>query len=87
MQAEMLRELYLKINAAVQFLAKRDGYQLVLTSDEKVPVNAGDPDSVLRAISLKRMLYVDPAMDITPDVVSYLNLGYATGTSPAKKTP
>ena len=87
MKAEMLRELYLKINAAAKTLAKRNGYQLVMTSDESVPVNAGDPDSVLRAIALKRMLYVDPNMDITPDIVTFLNNEWMAGggVAPAPK--
>ncbi|HVU64363.1 MAG TPA: OmpH family outer membrane protein [Phycisphaerales bacterium] len=79
MKGEMLRELYNKINDAVQKVAKQNGYQLVLTSDAKVQVNPGDPDSILRAIALKRILYVDPSMDITNDIIQYLNNQYAAG--------
>jgi Skp family chaperone for outer membrane proteins len=84
MQGEMLRELYQKINDAVRTIAQRNAYHLVMTSDEKAQVNGSDPDSVKRAIALKRMLYVDPAMDITADVVAYLNNQFAVGaTTPA----
>jgi Skp family chaperone for outer membrane proteins len=85
MQGEMLRELYLKIEAAAQTLATRYHYQLVLTSDEKAQINPGDPDSIKRAIAFKRMLYVDPAMDITTDIVDFLNNQYAAG--PTAVTP
>ena len=81
MEGEMLRELYLRINAAAKVVAKRDGYQLVMTSDEKISVNPGDPESVQRAIAFKRMLYIDPDMDITGDIALYLNNQYAAGAA------
>lgn len=81
MKGEMLRELYNKINDAVAKIAKQMGVMLVLTNDSKVGVNSADPDSVLRAIALKRILYVDSSLDITGDVVQYLNNQYAAGPS------
>ena len=90
MEGELYREMYLKISAAAKVVAKRDGYQLVMTSDEKAQI---DPENVQRAISLRRMLYVDPDMDITADIALYLNNQFAAGvTSPASasvpnKTP
>lgn len=79
MQGEMLKDLYTKINNTARVIAKRNAYQLVITSDENAQVNAGDPDSIKRAIAFKRILYVDPAMDITNDIVNELNNAYAAG--------
>ncbi len=81
MQGEMLKDLYTKINDTARSIAKRNAYQLVMTSDENAQVNAGDPDSIKRAIAFKRILYVDPAMDITNDIVNELNNAYATSGS------
>ena len=87
MQGEMLKDLYTKINNTARVIAKRNAYQLVITSDENAQVNAGDPDSIKRAIAFKRILYVDPAMDITNDIVNELNNAYAAGPSATKKKP
>lgn len=89
MQGEMLKDLYTKINDTARAIAKRNAYHLVMTSDENAQVNAGDPDSIKRAIAFKRILYVDPSLDITNDIVAELNSAYATGpsapTTPKKK--
>ncbi len=79
LKGEMMRELYVKISEATKKLAKRNGYQLVLSNDQNVPVGTGDPDAVLRAIALRRVMYADPALDITGEVVTELNNLYAAG--------
>jgi hypothetical protein len=38
---------------------------------------------VSRTISLKRFLYVDPSMDITAELVQYMNNQYAAGAGGA----
>lgn len=78
-QAEGLKDLYAKITAACAALAKARGYNLVISNDEGVPVR-GNTDEATRTISLKRFLYVDPGMDITDEVVQYMNNEYATGS-------
>jgi Skp family chaperone for outer membrane proteins len=89
MKADMIRDLYSKITEVVGRMAKAEGYQMVLASDQKAAINSSDLDSVMRSIAIKRMLYVDPALDITPDVVKMLNNEYAAfgGKSAAPKTP
>lgn len=81
MRGELRRELYLKIVDACQRLAKQNGYALVLASDESAKIPMADPDTVARAISFKRMLHVDPALDITGDVVTMMNNEHASGGS------
>ncbi|HMN41636.1 MAG TPA: OmpH family outer membrane protein [Phycisphaerales bacterium] len=79
LKGEMMRELYVKISEATKSLAKRNGYQLVLSNDQNVPVGSGDPDAVLRAIALRRVMYAAPELDITSEVVTELNNLYAAG--------
>lgn len=78
-QGEMLRDLYVKISDAAKRVAEKNGYQIVLASDEKVNIPKGDPDGVTRAIALKRFLYVDPQLNITGEVVEMMNNEYAAG--------
>lgn len=77
MRAELRRELYLKIVDAVQRVSKQNNYALVLASDEKVQIPLGDPEDVARAISFKRMLHVDPTLNITSDIITIMNNEYA----------
>ena len=86
-RGELRRELYLKIVDAVQKLSAQNGYALVLASDESAKIPLADPDTVARAISFKRMLHVDKALDITNDVVTTMNNDYSAGVrtpAPAK---
>jgi Skp family chaperone for outer membrane proteins len=66
-EVTMLRNLYLKIDAAAGDLAKKNGYQLVLASDEKLDI-PGPPqaniEQLTQAINLKRMLYVAPEQPV-----------------------
>lgn len=83
-RGELRRELYMKIVDAVQKLAQQNNYALVMASDESVKIPLADPETVARAISFKRMLFVDKALDITNEVVNTMNNDYKAGvTTPA----
>jgi Skp family chaperone for outer membrane proteins len=79
-QATGLRELFDKIVTASAELAKARGYHLVISNDETVPVR-GNTEEVSRTISLKRFIYVDPSMNITDELVQYMNNQYAAGAA------
>lgn len=82
-EVNMLRDLYLKIDEAAEALAKKNGYQLVLTSDEGMQI-PGAPqaniDQLSQSINLKRMLYVDPTLNITDELIQYMNNLHQAGT-------
>lgn len=77
-KGDLIREIYQKIDVAAETLAKKNGYTMVLASDEKAEVQGGRYDDVRRMISLKRMLYVDPRHDITDEIVTLMNNEFAT---------
>lgn len=77
MQGEMLRDLYLKISDTTKRHAKKNGYAMVLVTDEKLEIPKSDPEAITRAISSKRMMYVDPSLDITADIVTQMNNEYS----------
>ncbi|MGE3106786.1 MAG: OmpH family outer membrane protein [Phycisphaerales bacterium] len=70
---ESLAELYAKITAAAKKIAQQNGYTMVMASDENAEISKGDKRDVTRAITLKRMLYIDPNHYITQDVITLLN--------------
>ena len=83
-QAELFRDLYLKVNSAIEQLAQQNGYHMVLVSDETVAVPKGNSETVLRAITMKRMLFIAKDLDITEEVVKYMNNTFAAaGGKPA----
>ena len=85
--ADIMRSLNSRINDAIGRIAQREGYHLVLSTDQNIPVTGANFQEVSRAMAIKRMLYVDPSLDITEDVVRQLNNEYAaTGGKPAATT-
>lgn len=86
-QAEMLRDLYMKIDAAAEKLGKKNGYHLVLASDEKVEIPVGSNEDVNRTIALKRMLYVDPTLDVSDELVLMMNNDFWAAGGKAQPVP
>jgi Skp family chaperone for outer membrane proteins len=76
----MLRDIYNKIKSSVSTIAQENGYDIVLISDvqREVVVN---PQSeiprevqVLERIGLQRAMYTSSQIDITEQIVAYMNL-------------
>lgn len=79
MYGEMLREMYDDIALACKKLAVRNGYTIVMTDDSGAQIPRGGRVDVTRAISMKRMLYVDPAHDVTRELIDMMNNDFAAG--------
>lgn len=80
MGINMFRDLYLKVDNAAERIAKKNGYDVVLVSDEKAEIPSGDNEAALkRAMLMKRMLFVNPQLDITREVIQTMNNEYAAG--------
>ena len=77
-QADLFHELYTKVDTSIQEIAKQNQYHMVFVSDEAAKVPKGNSETVLRGITMKRMLYVDDTLDITEDVIRVMNNAYAT---------
>ena len=81
--AESLKEIYSDIQTAVREVARESGIDVVLAADKlpKMP-----PDSAVRVrqqILLQKVLYWNPRLDITDQVVTWLNAKY--GSDRAKR--
>jgi Skp family chaperone for outer membrane proteins len=86
-KADMFRALYMKVVEAVRIKAKQDAIHIVMTSDERLQPPLFDLDGVLGTIKVKRLLYVDPDLDITNDIVTTLNNQFNVGSTGAPKKP
>lgn len=81
--AESLKEIYSDIQTAVREVARESGIDVVLAAD-KLPEMP--PDSAVRVrqqILLQKVLYWNPRLDITDQVVTWLNAKY--GSDRAKR--
>lgn len=73
-QAQTFVELFNRVTAAAQGLAKQNNYTMVISSDDKamVPDQATTQD-IQRVMQLKRVFYAAPGHDISDDLVTMLN--------------
>jgi Skp family chaperone for outer membrane proteins len=66
--------MYLKVTAAIESIANREGYDMVMLDDSLFPLpeNAADPD-VYRAVITKTVVYRKDSIDITNQVITLMN--------------
>jgi Skp family chaperone for outer membrane proteins len=82
MQADMAREIavwntrtYGEILAATEELALREGYDVVLYMTPPQLIGA-DPEAIKEQIRARKLVYANPALDITQAVLDRLNANY-----------
>jgi len=78
-KALLLQDLYKSMRAAIEALAKAQGYDLVLIDDasDELPFDresqAAPQLQVLQQIATRKILYRNPALDITLDLAERMN--------------
>lgn len=79
----VMGDLYSKINDAIKRVSERDGYDIVLLSDEefKMPPEASQED-MNRAVLSRSVLYTHPSVDISDQVIRMMNNEYQAGRRP-----
>ena len=70
------KEVYQDVLDAIEKVAKERGYQLVLFKESPNLVSR-TYDELLEQISRRKVLYSDPSLDITDDVLKRINRDYA----------
>lgn len=77
-KAESLREIYASIKSSIAEYASIEGYVVVFVDDSivELPLDASEAETT-RQISARRMLYTDPRIDITTEVVEFMNKAFA----------
>lgn len=76
-----LRRIYNSIKASVEREAKEKGYDIVFVNDSIQPIAPSDEMETTRQITARRMLYSNPQLDVTQDIISRMNreFGAAAG--------
>jgi Skp family chaperone for outer membrane proteins len=77
-RSRMLAGLYNQIKKVLDDLSDEFGYDIVFVDDSVVELPTNVPETeMMRQISARRMLYTNPAIDITEDVVARMNQRFA----------
>jgi len=71
----LTEQTYTTIIEGIKQVAEQSGYQLVLSRDE-IDIASKTEQELFAKMAQRKVLYSDPAIDITQAVVSYLNEQY-----------
>jgi len=74
--SKIVLKLYGNIRAAAESLAKAQDIDLVFVDDTKVEIQPGNEQDISRQISARRMLYVNPEIDVTDEMIGLMNQQY-----------
>lgn len=72
-KAASLRRIYNSIKAGVERESRENGYDIVFVNDSLQPILPADEEETQRQITARRMLYANPQLDITSDVIARMN--------------
>lgn len=75
----LMRDMYKSVRDAIRELCEREGYDVVIVddSDDELVVNpqvaAPREIQIKQQLNSRRLLYVSPSIDITNDVITFMN--------------
>lgn len=72
-KGEKLKMLYDRIRAGAKALADAQGYELILVDDATAPIGVGPENVVRQQIAARRSLHIAPQIDVTQELVNWLN--------------
>lgn len=72
-RAALRREIYEKIVTAAKVFAQQNGIDYIITDDSKVQMEPVTEVQVVQQMALQRIVYADPAYDVTTDLISWIN--------------
>ncbi len=73
-------QLYRAINAAIEKFSQNNGIGIVLVEDTVNFNGAQSTDAVTQRIALRKVIYADPAFDITQKIIQQMNGDFKLGT-------
>lgn len=77
--AESLKSIYTDIQNAAKEVAVEKKFDVVMASDQLPPDTPDSPQQLRQHILLQKVLYWNPSVDITEEVVTRLNAKYKAG--------
>jgi Skp family chaperone for outer membrane proteins len=78
-RGEVYADIFKKIEETAQLLAQRAGYHLIITDDSDVEIRPNTEQNVRAGILTRRVLFSDPSLDITDDLMLTMNNAWKAG--------
>lgn len=70
----VMRNMYQKVEDAIERISEREGYDVVLMDDSALPLPENAPDTdIYRSIITKSVIYRHDGVDITDQVITLMN--------------
>lgn len=78
-RSQLVRATYASVKAALGDLCKAQGIDIVFMDDASPPFDKNDPRPITQQISGRRMLWFNPTLDVTDDLIKSMNASFASG--------
>lgn len=78
-KAQLVRATYGSIKGALGDLCKANSIDVVFMDDATPPFDKNDPRPITQQISGRRMLWFNPQLDVTDDLIKAMNASFAAG--------
>ena len=78
-RSQLVRATYAAVKAALGDLCKAQGIDIVFMDDATPPFDKNDPRPITQQISGRRMLWFNPALDVTDELIKSMNASFASG--------
>jgi Skp family chaperone for outer membrane proteins len=75
-ESKGMRRVYERIREATRILSNENGWDYVIVNDAAVALPEGDNVDMGIQISNRRMLYANPAMDVTDVLIEFMNASF-----------
>ena len=75
-ESKGMRRVYERIREATRTLSNENGWDYVIVNDAAVALPEGDNVDMSIQISNRRMLYANPAMDVTDVLIEFMNASF-----------
>ena len=72
-RAEARADIYEAITTAAAKFADANGIDFIITDDSRLPLQAGNDIQIVQQLALRRVVYANPAFDITTDLIGWMN--------------
>lgn len=86
-RGDVQRELYAKVADAAKRLAQQRGFQLIVSDDSQVPLVEGPEAQVVRQVATRRIVFADPSLDISSELVAMMNNEWRAAAKPGGVQP
>jgi Skp family chaperone for outer membrane proteins len=72
-RSRTIKRIYGDIKKAADEMATSNGYDLVLVNDSLAEIPPGTEEEMNRQISARRILFANPRIDLTDELIAYMN--------------